>query len=51
MEKDVPVYLIFVVLNRARKDIVDVNVRLSDATESTAVTNSLTEDVPAIVES
>lgn len=44
MEKDVPVYLVFVVLNRALKDIVDVNVRLSDAPESTAVTNSLPLD-------
>ena len=38
---DRPWHLVFVVLNSKRRDFVDVNVRLSGAPESTAVTNSL----------
>jgi len=44
MDKYPPVYLMLVALDLKRKDIVEINIRLSDAPESTAKTNSLPLD-------
>jgi hypothetical protein len=42
MELDKPFYLIFVRLNREHRDLVDINVRESDAPEETAENHSVT---------